>query len=282
MNSNFKNSFFLLLCFSFSCPLFSQDNLKNYNKAESLFKAGDVKAAYRIFKDLDARIPETDTLYDYSLWYYNLTLAQLEAGHRTKEEFTDALAYGEEALRAIRKGVSRFNEQFDKRLYFMIKNVLVSNMGLGKFEDAKKYKQELYAAQQAKLLPEGLDQYFNFDFFKWEGKNVWGYEWFEELPKDRFSKSFTKVVYYVYSTNPDGTDKDQLYRLHVLMFHGEDSPFDYVLTKQNAADNTSPQGTFYTYTYQEDIDFEQLKLDIKEVLKGNYQPDKRMLVPRKN
>jgi hypothetical protein len=83
------------------------------------------------------------------------------------------------------------------------------------------------------------------------------------------------VVYYVYSTNPDGTDKEQLYRLHVLMFHklDENTPFDYVLTKRLETATNEKSGTLYAYTYKENIDFKKLEADIREVLKGNYQPD---------
>ncbi|MGO8055637.1 hypothetical protein, partial [Rhizobium leguminosarum] len=108
--------------------------------------------------------------------------------------------------------------------------IVVSYFGMGQIENAKKYKDILYTAYKEKKLPKGLDEYYNFSFFKWDNKNVWGYEWFEELPDNRSDRSFSKVVYYVYSTNPDGTDKDQLYRLHVLMFHKIDASikFDYV------------------------------------------------------
>jgi len=146
---------------------------------------------------------------------------------------------------------------------------------LGQLDNAKKYKDLLYKAWKLQQLPTGLDQYFNFSFFKWEGKNVWGYEWFEELPENRFEKSFSKIVYYIYSTNPDGTDKDQLYRLHVLMFHKMDSTvkFDYVLTKRLEKATNEPQGTLYAYTYTKDIDYKKLQADIMEVLKGNYEGD---------
>ena len=118
------------------------------------------------------------------------------------------------------------------------------------------------------------------DFFKFEDKNIWGYEWFADLPKDRYSSSFTKVIYYVYSTNPDGSDKDQLYRLHVLMFHGANENFDYVLTKRLEKATEETSGTLYSYTYKEDIDFEKLKNDVKEVLKGNLQPDTKSTTRR--
>ena len=165
----------------------------------------------------------------------------------------------------------------------MTKNVVVSYFGLGQLENAKKYKDILYKAYEDKKLPKGLDEYFNFTFFKWEGKNIWGYEWFEELPKDKFSKSFSKIVYYVYSTNSDDSDKDQLYRFHVLMFHNIDpsNKIDYVLTKRLETATNEVSGTLYAYTYSENIDYVKLQADIREVLKGNYKPDTKSTIKKK-
>lgn len=179
-------------------------------------------------------------------------------------------------MKLIEKGKTFFDEKFASREYWMQKNIIVSYFGLGQLDQAEKQKKILYKAYKEKKLPEGIDEYFNFTFFKWEDKNVWGYEWFEELPKDRNSKSFSKIVYYVYSTNSDGSDKDQLYRLEVLMFHKFDNStkFDYVLTKRLAKAQNEVSGTLYAYTYNEKIDYTKLQADIKEVLKGNYEPDK--------
>jgi len=73
------------------------------------------------------------------------------------------------------------------------------------------------------------------------------YGWYPELPENRFSSSFTKLVYYVYSTNSDGSDKDQLYRFHVLIFHKEpkEGTFDYILEKHTRKDGAEISGTYY-------------------------------------
>lgn len=143
----------------------------------------------------------------------------IEKSHRDNQRFDSSLHYGLETLRLIGKGKPYFDQDFLKREYFMTKNIVVSYFGLGQLDNAQKYKEKLYQAYRDKLRPKGMDAFFNFSFFKWEGKNVWGYEWFEEPPEDRFSKSFSKIVYYVYDTKPDGTDKDQLYRYHPLSEH---------------------------------------------------------------
>src|SRR5690606_32999310 len=168
------------------------------------------------------------------LWYYVGATSELEKQNRTAEKFDKSLQFGLEALKLIEKGKSYFDEKFASREYWMQKNIVVSYFGLGQIDNALKHKDILYKAYKDKKLPDGLDKNFNFTFFKWEDKNIWGYEWYPELGDPETQGSFSKIVYYVYSTNPDGTDKDQLYRLHVLKFHKFDSSekFDYVLTKR--------------------------------------------------
>lgn len=256
--------------------------LKKYKIADSLFQNDDFKAAYNLFMEIEPICDKKDTIYNYILWYYTNSATQIEKSFRDNQQFDSSLYYGLAALKLIDKSKPYFDETFAGREYFMTKNVVVSYFGLGQLDNAKKYKDILYNAYKNKTLPKGMDEYFNFTFFKWEGKNIWGYEWFEELPEDRFSKSFSKIVYYVYSTNPDGTDKDQLYRLHVLMFHNIDpsNKIDYVLTKKLATAKSEVSGTLYSFTYTKDIDYKKLQADIKEVLKGNYKPDTQTIIKK--
>ena len=253
---------------------FGQENfLKEYSYADSLIQSNQIDSGYLKLKELEAKIPDSDTLYDYTLWYLTGIVTHLESISRSSEDFQSSLDYGLEALELIKKGIKRFDSEFAKREPFMIKNVVVSYFGLGDYAKGQEYKDLLYKAYKDKKLPDGLDEYFNFDFFTLDDKNIWGYEWFAELPKDRFSSSFTKVVYYVYSTNPDGSDKDQLYRLHVLMFHGDNEHFDYVMDKRLDTATDEISGTLYSYTYKEDIDYKKLHNDVIQIVKGNLQPD---------
>lgn len=254
--------------------LFSQnDFFEKYEKAQNLLQDNKIDTAFLKFQELEKSIPQEDTLYNYALWYKVATATHLEEINRSQEKFDKSLEYGMIALDGIEDGILIFDEEFATRKYFMIKNIIVSHYGLGNFEEGKKWKAKMYEAKSLNLLPEGINEYFNYDYFKFEDKNIWGYEWYAKLPENRFSSSFTKVVYYVYSTNPDGSDKEQLYRLHVLMFHGNNKHFDYVMTKRIATAKNETSGTLYAYTYKEDIDFEKLKNDVKEVLKGNLTPD---------
>jgi len=269
-----KKILLLLLCIP--TLIYSQiDFAREYALTDSLIRNNKLEEAYPKLKQLEQQIPQTDTLYNYVLWYHIQVVSYLENESRMAEDFELSRKYGLEALELIKKGTTIFFGRFPDKEAFMIKNLVVSNFGLKRYAEAQQYKDLLYKAYKETWLPEGINEYFNFDYFKWEDKNIWGYEWFAELPKDRFSKSFSKVVYYVYSTNPDGSDKDQLYRLHVLMFHASDPTFDYVMTKYMNTEKGEVRSTLYAYTYKENIDFEKLHNDVIEILKGNLQPDSK-------
>lgn len=277
-----KKGIILILIF-FSTKAVSQINsLSEFQKAEILLRTNNIDSAYFKFKHLEKNLPKTDTLYSYALYYYTVTITELEKENRLKEKFDKSLSYGLEAYETIEKGIQYFDSDYKKRKYFIMKNIIVSYFGLGNFSEGKKWKEKLYLAKANNELPEGLIDSFNFDYFTHENKNIWGYEWFAELPKDRFGSSFSKVVYYVYSTDENGNDKDQLYRLQVLMFHASNSSFDYVLTKRLETAKNETSGTLYKYTYNENIDFGQLQLDVKEILKGNINPEKRKQLETKN
>ena len=270
--------FTLLTVTSFT---FSQTNVREkYLIADSLLKSNNTNGAYNLYKELKSQISTKDTLYNNVVWYYVAATTLLEKEYRWKEDFANSLKFGIEALGLIQDNKKRFDSKFAEREQWMIKNIVVSYFGLGQIDEAKKYKDKLYKAYKNKTLPKGIDDYFNFDFFRFDNKNIWGYEWYHELPDDRFSCSFTKVVYYVYSTNPDGSDKDQLYRFHVLMFHQDrkDAKFDYLLERQQEIDETTVSGSYYQYTYKKDIDYKKLKADIKEIVTKQIEPSSRRTI----
>lgn len=274
----------IIILLTVSTFAFSQTNiLTKYHKADSLLQADNYLEAYAILKEIEPQCDKKDTIYNYILWYYVGATSELENQNRTAEKFDRSLQYGLEALKLIEKGKFYFDEEFASREYWMHKNLIVSYFGLGQYDQAEKHKKTLYKAYKDKELPEGIDQYFNFTFFKWDDKNVWGYEWYPELGDPETEGSFSKIVYYVYSTNSDGSDKDQLYRLHVLKFHKFDNSvkFDYVLTKRLETATNEVSGTLYAYTYDKKIDYVKLQADIREVLKGNYEPDTKSTIKKK-
>lgn len=280
-----KERLFAILFLTATFQTFGQtDFLKSYKTADSLVASKNYFDAYSIFKEIEPEIDNNDTLYSYVLWYYTTTTTQLEAQNAMAERWESAVKFGLEALTLIEKGKSLFDESFASSEYWMHKNLVVAYNGLGQIENAQKHKEFLYKAYKKKELPDGINEYFNFSFFKWKDKNIWGYEWYPELPTNRSSSSFTKDVYYVYSTNPDGTDKDQLFRFHVLMFHQDtkNPKFDYLLEIQQESESELISGSYYRYTYQEKIDYIKLKKDVIEILENNIQPDSRRTIPKRS
>jgi len=257
--------------------------LIKYNQADSLLQVDSYIEACKILKEIEPKCDKKDTLYKYILWYYVNATSELESQTRLTEQFETSLKYGLEALDLIQKGKSNFDDKFASREFWMNKNIIVSYFGLGQYDKAKKHRDILYKAYKENKLPKGIDGYFNFDFFKLNDKNIWAYEWYPELPKDRFSSSFTKIVYYVYSTNDDGTDKDQLYRFHVLMFHQDEknTKFDYLLEKQMETNEATISGSYFQYTYKKDIDYKKLKDDIKEIIIKEIEPSSRRTIPKR-
>jgi hypothetical protein len=64
------------------------------------------------------------------------------------------------------------------------------------------------------------------------------------------------------------------------MFHGNNPDFDYVMDKRLESATEEVAGTLYAYTYKEDIDFEKLQKDVKQVIKGDLQPDTRRITTK--
>ncbi len=279
-----KKIILLFLSLSFATFTFAQKEISDkYFRALSLLKEKNTKDAYDLFRELKSQVTIEDTLYNYVIYYYVSSTSELESEFRLKEDFENSLKYGLEALKTIQDNKQYFDEKFGGKESWMNKNILVSYFGLGQLDDAKLYRERLYQGYKDKTLPERLDGYFNYDFFKLNGNNIWGYEWYPELPEDRFSSSFTKIVYYVYSTNADGSDKDQLYRFHVLMFHqiNKDTKFDYLLERQIETDDAIVSGSYYQYTYKKDIDYKKLKEDIKEIITKEIAPSSRRTIPKR-
>lgn len=271
-----------LILILFPFLIFSQnDNLTQFHKANNYNTLNQPDSAYHIFKKLETHVLKSDSLYPFLLSNKALSIIELEKTARLSENFQQSLDYGLEAFRAFQEVKGSMSLELKKKEFIVIKNIVISSFGLGDFEGAQKWKELLYKAQKARLLSGTLANNFNFDYFKVDDLNVYGYEWYEEYPTSPYDKSnFTKVVYYVYNTNPDGTDKEQLYRLHLEKFNGTARNMDYVLTKKSGSGPNETSVTLYAYPYVKKIDFQKLQNDVKEIAGGNiknYFKDNRKL-----
>ncbi len=149
-----------------------------YDASGILLEANKPIEAWKLLKDVEPSCDKTDTLYPYILWNTLSATTRLELHYRSKEKFDSSFYFGQQSLQLIEKGAPYFKKTFVNRKYWMYKNLVVSSFGLGKPDQAKKFQDLLYKAYKEKKLPEGMDQYYNFTYFKWHGKNVWGYEWY--------------------------------------------------------------------------------------------------------
>lgn len=247
----------------------------DYQHIDSLVQAGHTELAYHFTKEKYNAMNPSVPLYLEAVIMHFQVASYYEFILRRQEDFNKELEINQELLDLIHKYKKSFNKEFAQQEYFIYRNLAVCYTGLGKYADAQKYRSLLYEAQKKKKLPceYELCHYFNFDFFKVDTLNVWGYEWYDQLPKNRFSTSFTKIVYYVYSTDANGNDKDQLYRLHVIMFHGSNPSFDYIMDKHISTEEGEISGSMYAYTYKEEIDFKKLHNDVLEIVRENKQSD---------
>ena len=261
-----RKVFVLLAIFALIAVDVNAQNDPHERHIDSLCQSGLFGEAYQYAKQRWQGLPadKSQTYKDATFDYYR-TAYMLEMAYRYQENFEEALKLDEEMQTLMKPETD----------YFAIRNKIVCYSGLGNYKKAAENRALLYKAHKKNKLPceYELCHYYNFDFFKIDTLNIWGYEWYDELPKNRFSTSFTKVVYYVYSTNPDGSDKDQLYRLHLLMFHGTDMPFDYIMTRYISTENGEIRSSMYEYTYKENIDYEKLHNDVIEIVKGGKKTD---------
>jgi len=253
-----------------------------FKKADSLFyDYKDYPKALELYKQIETQITLVDTDWSYVMSKIARCLFTMEASARKDSKKSIELAT--QFIEHADKNREYIDTAIYEKKFFMYKNLVVAYFALEQLDKAKIYQDKLYEFYKQKVLPKGIDKFYNFEFFKWEGKNVWGYEFYPELGDPETKGSFSKIVYYVYSTNADGSDNEQLYRLHVLKFHKFDNSvkFDYVMSKRLETATNEVSGTFYDYTYTKPIDIVKLRADIREMLKGNYGPDAKSVIKKK-
>ncbi|CAM4003091.1 MULTISPECIES: hypothetical protein [Flavobacterium] len=250
------------------------------SKIDSLFTIGDSKfeekdyvKAREVYNNIKSQLPKETSDYKYVADQIAMIYFFERDNLRKQEKYEESNKYLNEFLKYI-DDEKEYIRPFwnDEKKYFIIKTIIQNCFATNNYQKAREYQNILYEAYKQKKLPEGINQNYSFEMFKWEDKNIWGYEWFAELGDEESKGSFSKIVYYVYSTDENGEDKVELYRLHVLKVHKiEEKMPDYVLTKRLAKATNEVSGTLWSYTYNSPIEYEKLKKDVEEVLKGNYK-----------
>jgi tetratricopeptide (TPR) repeat protein len=245
----------------------SLDTSLDMIEINTLIDSGKREIAFEKLKSLQEKVSEDDKIIQEIV---NLRIACggiIGYQYMEKADHEKALYYLLDADECSQLYGALVSDENMIRKYVIINDILQAYFSLGEFEKAKKYRQLLYDAYDKNLLPEFYDDdCFWFDFFKQGKYNVMGYENFLPLPADRFSESFSKIIYYIYSTKKDGSDNKEIFRIHILMFHGNTPKLDYVMTYRKGYKNLMSQ-TLYQYTYMEDIDYSKLHSDIRQIVK---------------
>lgn len=267
---------FLILFAAFAQTTYGQKTIEteiNFSKAYSFYELKQYDSSLWYFNELKKVITKEDTLFrdvafgiTASLYFRELAAKNAEDWKKTETLANDFLNTVEEYKDVLPAGLL-------EKKYFVWKDLVLVNFGTGKKEEAKKYQDILYAAYKNKELPKGIDQYYNFQKFIWKGLNVWAYEWYPNLGDKETEGSFSKHVYYIYSRNETGQDKEQLFRLHTIKVHksGDSNMPDYVLTYKKSDKEGSGEAsrTLWDYTFKNPIDYNELHKAVMAFLEKN-------------
>ncbi|MBQ5532640.1 MAG: hypothetical protein IIU04_03760, partial [Bacteroidales bacterium] len=188
---------FVSLLFALSaCPVMAQTKVDpDILHINSLIKAGKLEEAHAFAKEKYQAANPSDSSYLNAVITLFLTDYECERLLRLQEDFSKSMEINQELLKIIQLHKKYFIKEFANLAnleFFVYRNLTVCHTGLKEYDNAQKYRKLLYKAQKKGKLPceYNLCQYFNFDFFKVDTLNVWGYEWYDQLPKNRFSSSF--------------------------------------------------------------------------------------------
>ena len=228
-----------------------------------------VLAAEMSFSMILDSMDQSSSEYPMMLEYYRKLVLHLRKHYQKESDWEKGLKFAKTYLDVLDKGEDVLPEEYMDHRYWTYKDVVVAYFGLDKLDSARIYQDSLYAAYETDELPHGIDEYYNFEKFVWNGLNIWAYEWYPNLGDPESEGSFTKIVYYIYSTKDDGSDDEQLYRLHVLKIHKIDDEMpDFVLTAYFNPGPEEIRQSLWKYTYSNPVDYIKLRKDIREVVQS--------------
>lgn len=258
----------------------AQDHSARFQNTGKLFASGEHEKALEQIRELDQVKNLDDTLKKDVRWAYLSSLAALSKAARNQEQWAKAKKFTEESVKVLENSKNDFEgeflEQLNSRKFWAYKNMVLCCTGLGELDQVKTYREKLYEGYRKKKLPEGIDECFNFDFVRIDGKNVWGYEYFPPSDGSESKGGFSKYVYHIFRAKEDGTDGEGLFRLHAVTIHKlSESDVDlYVLTLRWMEDGLDERRSLFEHVYHVPIDMKKLRNDIREFVKANPKLDK--------
>jgi hypothetical protein len=274
----------LILLILFNCQLFAQNDLdQDLKKAKKYYKNGSYGNSVKILRQVLWVAEKSDTMFYtevvnglcYSLYHNLHEMVLLET------QWDSVISLSKEYLKIIKEDSIFANPELQSKKYWIYKNLIVAHHGIGDTLVSEKYRKLLYEAKKQDILPEGLANYFNFEKIVYKDLNIWGYEWFAELGDKETEGSFSKHVYYIYSRDSKGKDKEQLYTLETVKIHKfSGSEPDFVLTKRIYSKDSEKSQTLWTYTFRNPIKYSELHQVILEFLNNNTKPETETIIKK--
>ena len=248
-----------------------QDHATRFEQAGKHFAKGELKAALAIVKQLDESDELDGELKKDVRWARLGALSALAKQALNKTQWATAREYTKQSIEILEKSDQDFDgpflQQLNDRKCFAWKNMVVACYGINELEEAQRYKENLYQAHQQKELPQGLDQYFNFEFFRIEKLNVWGYEYFQ-IESKQDQEETPQYVYHIFSANDDGTDNKPLCLLVLVEIPkvNVDDKTVYAISKRWKVEGQQQSETLYDYRYADPVDLEKLRADVRKLV----------------
>lgn len=264
---------FTLLLAAPTFMLAQTEHQKKIEESSVFFQNKDYPNALKLLRELHTEVDRQDSTFATVAYGLSSSLfyALLDAKKNNNRETIVLLA--PEFITVLEQDKDVLDTSLQEKKYWAYKDIIVAYFGLGQREKAKPYQQKLYDAYKKKELPDGIDQYYNFEKSTYNNQNVWGYEWYAELGDKETEGSFSKHVYYIYSQDKEGKDKDLLFTLETVKVHKftNDEP-DFVLTKRVVGNGQERSNTIWSYTFENPVDYEKLHNAVFEFLAGDAEP----------
>ncbi|MBL7713243.1 MAG: hypothetical protein JNL13_12280 [Chitinophagaceae bacterium] len=240
------------------------------SKADSAyFDFKDYKTALRLYKSIRGNLKEVDADYSYTVDKIAKSLFYCQYDEHQIGNYQSSLMLSKELLDMLDRDKKYLDTSLDSKKYWLYKNMVMGYFSMGELQKAKVFQDLLYKAYKNQTLPEGIDKYYCFEKFVYKGMNVWGYEWYPQLGDKETEGSFSKHVYYIYTRDDKGNDKEQQYTLHTVKIHklNGNEP-DYVLTKRFSTNEQEISESIWTFTFSNPIDYSQLQHAVKQYMDG--------------
>lgn len=272
--------FFLFFC---AC-IWGQNNIDLlFQKADSTyFDYKDYNKALGLYNKIKSQLKTSDKDYAYTVDKIAKSIFYLQLQVAEKDNWEQSISLSNQFIDVVEKESKYIEPELEVKKYWMYKNIVVGYFGLDQQKKAIPYQEKLYQAHKDNKLPKGLNEYYCFEKFVYNNQNVWGYEWYANLGDKEAEGSFSKQVYYIYSRDDVGSDKEQLYTLETVKIHKLKSGGpDFVLTKRVNKEDQEVSQSIWAYTFANPVDYTKLHNAIVECLKGDIKTDTQSIIDKK-